>query len=146
TDSWAERRAAVTALRGYYTACRTGVGASALVHALELALRPANGVLRRHPLHRLRVHGGDDFLGLAERGLGAGRPRVAEGAGAAGRGFEGAHRLVHLRPHLAAFPERVGPRGVAAFELEPARVLLLGVEPLDELLGRCHVLWLLHDG
>src|SRR5262250_2652471 len=75
------------------------------------------------------VHVGDDVLGVDERGLGAGRSRITEGARAACGRLERAHRLVHALPHLAALPRGVGARGIAALELEPARILLPRVEP-----------------
>src|SRR5467141_3826457 len=109
---------------------------SCLVDPLELSLRPLHRVLGLHALDALGEHVRDDVLGVDLPRLGIGGPRVPDHPRAAPRVAIGLHGLVDGAPQRVVLP--VGRRAhvEAVLDLEPLAELLLGVDVLQEFLGR----------
>src|SRR5215510_551812 len=107
----------------------------AFVDLLELALGPLHGVFGLRALNGLSVHVDDDVLRVGLGRLGRRRAGMSEGACHAGRLTEDLKRLVDLRPHRVLFPLLGGADAVALIDLEPLAVVLVLVQPLQEVLG-----------
>src|SRR5215467_10111181 len=116
------------------------------VDLLQLALGPLHGVLGLHTLDSLGIHVGDDVLGEALRRLGGGGTGVAEQPRVAGSGAEHLERLVEVRPHGVVLPHLGGADAVALLRGEPLPVVVLLVDPAQEVLGELLVLRVLHEG
>src|SRR5262249_14727797 len=125
---------------------RRSIGSSlALVDLLELALGPLHGVLGLHALHGLGIHVHDDVLRVRLGGRGRGRPGMPEGERRARGLAEHLQLLVDLPPHRVLFPRLGRAHRVALVHHEPLLVVLLLVEPLQEVLRQLRVLAVLHD-
>src|SRR5712692_2479037 len=118
---------------------------SALVDLLQLALGPLHGILGLRALDGLREHVHHDVLRVRLGGLGRRRPGVAEHPGLSRRLPEHLQRAVDPGPHRVLLPHLGGAHAVALVDLEPSLVVLLVVEPLDEVLRQLLVLRVLHD-
>src|SRR5215831_8950120 len=118
---------------------------SCFVDLLQLALGPLHGVLGLRALHGLGVHVDDDVLRVRLGGLRGGRAGMPEGARKTRRLPEDLQRLVDLGPHRVLFPLLGGADAVALVDLEPLAVVLVLVEPLQEVLRELLVLRILHD-
>src|SRR5215468_4518311 len=116
------------------------------VDLLQLAVGPLHGVLGLHTLDSLGIHVGDDVLGEALRRLGGGGTGVAEQPRVAGGGAEHLERLVEVRPHGVVLPHPGGADAVAFLRGEPLPVVVLLVDPAQEVLGELLVLRVLHEG
>src|SRR5215472_3994319 len=105
---------------------------------------PLDGVLGLRALHAFRIHVHDHVLRVDLGRLGRGRalepyhPRVVGGR------LEAFHGLVDGRPQGTLLPELGRADGEALGNLEPLAVLLLAVQPLEEVLGELRVLCILH--
>src|SRR5216117_1423175 len=111
----------------------------------EVVLGPLHGVLGLHALDRFGEHVHDDVLRVRLGGLGRRRPGVAEHPGLPRRLPEHLERAVDPGPHRVLLPGLGGAHAVAFVDLEPPLVVLLLVEPFDEVLRQLHVLRVLHD-
>src|SRR5499425_3964416 len=116
------------------------------VNLLQLAVGPLHGILGLHALDGLGVHVGDDVLGEALRRLGGGGAGVAEQPGVARGGAEHLEWLVEVRPHRVVLPHLGGADAVAFLGGEPLAVVVLLVNPAQEILGELLILRVLHDG
>src|SRR5579883_731347 len=104
----------------------------------QLAMRPGDGVLRLHALHRLGVHVDDDVLGLHLGGLARGRPGIAEQpAGDRDHLERGQHRIGG--PHRIVLPHLGGAGGIALLRGEPFLEHRLRVDPAQELHRRLFI-------
>src|SRR5438128_4448492 len=126
---------------GFFNTCSS----SALVDLLELALGPFHRVFGLHALNGLRVHVDDDVLGVRLGGLGRRWSGMPERKRLAGRLPEHLQLLVDLSPHRVLFPDLGRADRVPLIHLEPLPVVLLLVEPLQEILRELDVLRILHD-
>src|SRR5512143_1794397 len=104
------------------------------VDLLELLGGPLDGVLRLRALDALGEHVHDDVLRVDLGGLGVGRSRETHGPGVVGGGAESLHRLVDRAPEGVLLPELGRADREALGHLEPLAVLLLAVQPLEEIL------------
>src|SRR5262249_7092296 len=116
------------------------------VDLLQLAVGPLHGILGLHALDGLGVHVGDDVLREALRRLGGGGAGVAEQSGVARGRAEHLEWLVEVGPHGVVLPRLGGADAVAFLRGEPLAVVVLLVDPAQEVLGELRVLRVLHDG
>src|SRR5205085_5728192 len=107
-------------------------------------MRPLDSVCRRHALHGLGVHVGNDVFRDDLRRLAVGRPGIAGKVPAFGCGAERQHDRVFL-PQLVAFPHLGGTDREALLRHPPLLVDFLAVEPAQEVLRGFLVLTVAHD-
>src|SRR5262245_61015851 len=120
-------------------------GLSALVDLLEFALGPRDRVLRLRALHGLGVHVDDDVLRVRLGRLGRCWPGMSEGERLPHRLSEDLQWLVDLAPHRVLFPHLGGAHRVPFVHHEPLLVVVLLVQPAEEVLRQLLVLAVLHD-
>src|ERR1700730_6173551 len=118
---------------------------SSSVDLLQLLARPLDRVLGLGALDALGEHVHQHVLRVGLGGLGVGRSREAHGPRVVRSGAEALHRLVDRAPERMLLPELGRTHREALGHLEPLAVLLLAVQPLEEVLGQLLILAILHD-